>query len=806
MEFVPLSPLSRVHCNLLSVDLGSSGTFRVLLDCGWREDFDPSLAKALRGCAPLLDAIVITHGTVSHIAALPYLIGVLRVSCPVYATVPATRLGHLTCVEMFYNRSTDIILPSVDCYTAADIDTTFFPNRITEVDFEERVELPRGLTLQSVCAGHTLGGSAWKITSISSDTILYNPECSTSRNFFLPSISQLNFLRSEIILVSSSCARRTVCSESFEACAEPILKTICETLHNNGNVLIPCDAGVEVLPFLLYVDREWRKKGMANYPLVFLSHTAIIWSDLIKSLSSYASEDVQRAALEGKNNPLDLKRRKNMLFCRDITEIRELSGPKAVFATPFSMCAGWSQELLLMWCDDPKNTIISLDQSNNDGVMKRIVDDMNEARRPSTYTLRVFSRETGEEYDDSISETSSSSSSTPIKSRNFNNLDEIHSPSSDGEIDQNTSRERILNPKEGEIRPGVFVSREVRGALRKNQGLLANPAILQFPFSDPTSPTCAEYGSDIPRELLCAWRTQKGRVKPNVEQVRESQSDERKISEYTCNAQNDSENHIDEHATEIGSSALQEHGATQVVGRLDLSKKLRNYNVQCREQIMQLRAKVYSSILVPCMDFTALTSVLRSLSEKTRKVCFIGSKEENESVREWVAEYLPESRVWYAEDTTAKLVLSSPIQCTIHIHLETLKSGRQHHIASEDCNLLTLRGEFVPFKESNGDREAETENDDSSRRAQQDHYSIVPSSEKVYHTPPTVFVGESSSSSISTSLQRSYVNHTSHLDMLMLQDSLLLHSEKQGDLCMEMVVSSTALNARRAVRAHFVEI
>ena len=45
---------------------------RLLLDCGWDDEFDPAALEALREVAPSIDAVLLSHGDLAHLGALPY--------------------------------------------------------------------------------------------------------------------------------------------------------------------------------------------------------------------------------------------------------------------------------------------------------------------------------------------------------------------------------------------------------------------------------------------------------------------------------------------------------------------------------------------------------------------------------------------------------------------------------------------------------------------------------------------------------------------------------------------------------------
>lgn len=53
--------------------------FYILLDCGWNEKFDlnSSYITELKKYVPKLNVILLSHSTLNHVGALPYIIGKL---------------------------------------------------------------------------------------------------------------------------------------------------------------------------------------------------------------------------------------------------------------------------------------------------------------------------------------------------------------------------------------------------------------------------------------------------------------------------------------------------------------------------------------------------------------------------------------------------------------------------------------------------------------------------------------------------------------------------------------------------------
>ena len=150
--------------------------------------------------APSIDLVLLSHGDLAHIGLYPYAHARWRLHAPVYASLPVQNLGRITLTEESESiratqevddddepepptttgdEATDI-QPESEAKrrplvaTPAEIITAF--DSITALRYSQPAHLAgkcQGLTITAYSAGHTLGGTIWKIRSASSGTILY---------------------------------------------------------------------------------------------------------------------------------------------------------------------------------------------------------------------------------------------------------------------------------------------------------------------------------------------------------------------------------------------------------------------------------------------------------------------------------------------------------------------------------------------------------------------------------------------------------------------------------------------------------
>ena len=80
------------HCYLLEIY-----GVKILLDCGWDSSFDVSLLEPLERLADKIDLVLISHGNLEHMGALPYALKnfKFRSNCWFRCTQPVLKFGQL---------------------------------------------------------------------------------------------------------------------------------------------------------------------------------------------------------------------------------------------------------------------------------------------------------------------------------------------------------------------------------------------------------------------------------------------------------------------------------------------------------------------------------------------------------------------------------------------------------------------------------------------------------------------------------------------------------------------------------------
>lgn len=84
--------------------------------------------------------------------------GKLGLNAPIYSTIPVYKMGQMFMYDFFQSKeqSEDFGLFSLD-----DIDAAF--DLFHQLKYSQTIQLPQGITISPFAAGHTVGGTIWKI-------------------------------------------------------------------------------------------------------------------------------------------------------------------------------------------------------------------------------------------------------------------------------------------------------------------------------------------------------------------------------------------------------------------------------------------------------------------------------------------------------------------------------------------------------------------------------------------------------------------------------------------------------------------
>jgi cleavage and polyadenylation specificity factor subunit 2 len=335
----------------------------------------------LSAVAPRVDAVLLSHGDIAHLGALPTAFARcgLRRGTPVCATTPVAKMGQLTLYDLFAARHGD---GEFDAFTLDDVDAAFAS--VQHLKYTQTLTLARtdGRTPVAVApfaAGHTLGGALWRITA-GAEEVVYAVDWNNRGERHLPPAALGAFARPSLLIMDATSAlapppppRRDSERALCDACVA--------CLRADGCALLPCDAAGRTLEVVLSLEAHWAANpGLGNYRVVLLTACAHSTMEFAASQLEWMSEAVARGFERNRDNPFAL---------RHVTPVSSLDaldalppGPKVVLASLASLAAGAARALLARWAPDPRCMLLFTGPGQEATLARARLPPRRPSRRP----------------------------------------------------------------------------------------------------------------------------------------------------------------------------------------------------------------------------------------------------------------------------------------------------------------------------------------------------------------------------------------------------------------------------------------
>ncbi|KAF9958865.1 cleavage and polyadenylation specificity factor subunit 2 [Mortierella alpina] len=341
-------------CYLLEIDEA-----KILLDCGWNDAFDVEDLKQLRRVAKEVDACLLSHSTIQHLGALAYARSYLGLRAQTYATVPVMDMGRLSMYDLWQSkRATE----DFTTFNLEDIDQAF--EAITRLRYQQPTELGgkcKGITITASSAGHTVGGTVWKISK-DTESILYAVDYNHRRDKHLDASVLLQsdgnapqeFQRPSLMITDAFNAEQIQPSRMSRDKA--LLESTIAAINSGGSVLLPTDSSTRVLELAYMLDSYW----MANrvrHPLILLTNFSYRTAHFATSMMEWMGDTVRSQLTDTRENPFQFK---YLRLCQRLSDLDKYPGPKVVLASNLSMETGFARDVFLKmdWSQNPRNTLI----------------------------------------------------------------------------------------------------------------------------------------------------------------------------------------------------------------------------------------------------------------------------------------------------------------------------------------------------------------------------------------------------------------------------------------------------------------
>ncbi|KAF9200337.1 cleavage and polyadenylation specificity factor subunit 2 [Haplosporangium sp. Z 27] len=342
-------------CYLLEIDEA-----KILLDCGWNDAFDVEDLKQLKRIAKDVDACLLSHSTLHHLGALAYAKSYMGLRAQTYATLPVIDMGRLSLYDIWQSkRATE----DFTTFNLNDIDQAF--EAITYLRYQQPIELIgkcKGITITASAAGHTVGGTVWKISKDTESIIYavdynYRKDKHLDATVLLPSDGSVpqEFQRPSLMITDAYNSGQLY-QPSRLSRDKGLLESTIAAINRGGSVLLPTDSSTRVLELAYMLDSYW----MANrvrFPLILLTNFSYRTAHFATSMMEWMGDTVRSQLTDTRENPFQFK---YLRLCQRLSELEKFPGPKVVLASNLSMETGFAREVFLKmeWSKDPNNVLI----------------------------------------------------------------------------------------------------------------------------------------------------------------------------------------------------------------------------------------------------------------------------------------------------------------------------------------------------------------------------------------------------------------------------------------------------------------
>ena len=314
--------------------------FTILLDCGWSESFDLNEISQLVDICSHVNAVLLSHATIKHIGALPYLCQ-HGLSAPIFATIPVPMLGSLVMYDAYLNKLEE---EDFQLFKAIDIDTAF--QKVNRMTYSQSEQLDgKNITIIPYNAGNTLGGTVWRIMK-GQNEVIYSVSVGNNSTYLSSFAVEQGWHPTLWILDAAGPDRFVQTSDLVE---KQFWGEVFRKLDEKKIVMFPTDGVSGSLEVIMMLVEFWKhmKQDKQAYPIYFLSHSSTAVIKNSQSLSSFLSKAVQDKIIDA-SSPFDFTEfnsKKEIFKC--ITSLAELPpvGPCVVVASTDTLEHGFSREV-----------------------------------------------------------------------------------------------------------------------------------------------------------------------------------------------------------------------------------------------------------------------------------------------------------------------------------------------------------------------------------------------------------------------------------------------------------------------------
>eukprot|EP01080_Neovahlkampfia_damariscottae_P009302 gene9302-1390_t len=391
MSKIQFTPLSGAYnedplCYVLEID-----DFCILLDCGWDDNFDVNSPhiKQLTKYIDKIQLVLLSHCDIAHSGALPYAYGKLGLKAEIFATLPIMKMGQMHLYDAYQNRYEQ---EEFEVFNLDDVDSAFDGIKPLKYSQKHVVEDENGeeiITIVPFPAGHSLGGTIWKIIK-ENEEIVYAVDWNNRLEGHLNPCALSSIGKPSILITDSY---NSLCNTEFKDTKTKFIDSVTKTLRKGGDIIIPSDAASRVFELLHVLETFWREnKSFQIYKIYFLSSMSFRTIEFASHQLEWMSENIVKSFDEKRENPFQFK---HIQLIHHIDELKKNNHPVVIISPSETLQCGFSRELFTKKCSDRKNLILLTEKPKEDTLPYKILN-----QNKITIKLKKRVPLEGEELDD----------------------------------------------------------------------------------------------------------------------------------------------------------------------------------------------------------------------------------------------------------------------------------------------------------------------------------------------------------------------------------------------------------------------
>nr|BAG50992.1 unnamed protein product [Homo sapiens] len=115
--------------------------------------------------------------------------------------------------------------------------------------------------------------------------------------------------------------------------------------------------------------------GLGVYSLALLNNVSYNVVEFSKSQVEWMSDKLMRCFEDKRNNPFQFR---HLSLCHGLSDLARVPSPKVVLASQPDLECGFSRDLFIQWCQDPKNSIILTYRTTPGTLARFLIDNPSE--------------------------------------------------------------------------------------------------------------------------------------------------------------------------------------------------------------------------------------------------------------------------------------------------------------------------------------------------------------------------------------------------------------------------------------------